>query len=183
MEITKNKQKSGKTCFEIMMMLLFGLIFAVCSGVFTNNSSLYNDEECVDLLNWSKAFFIFLCVVSGFALIFIIILIYKGENSYSESQSLKSFYYYFKVLASIAFCILIIGLAYSYELYENCGYLKIYILVILIITIIFLGFYALGMIFGCIGAIWISIKLKREAKKTEIAEKFKNSDFLEAELS
>lgn len=160
----KNKQ-------QMLIILIFSLIFTILTGVFIYDSDLYNDRFCMTLLKWSTWFFYLLCIMFGFSLIMLILFIFQTSGPKSEQGlCLSSCYSAFKGFVAIAFFTIFIGFCYSIDLEEDCGVLKTYILVVMIITIVVLCVSFILLCVGCAFSIWSIVKKKREIESLRESE-------------
>lgn len=161
------KEFHKKTIVELLVILVFSLIFGISSGIFTNDSALHNEEKCIKLLSWSQWFFYLMCMMFGFSAIMLIVFKYDNSSPQSEQgMCLKSCYSVFQGFVTITFFSIFIGFCYTYDLGENCGGLRTFVLVVMILTIIVLSLSCLMLSCWCAMSIWTVIKIKREIRNS-----------------
>ena len=147
-----NSQKQDdprlKSLTDLVGMISGSVVLGILSYIFISGPSFYEGDACISLLAWSKLYF-YICA-SNFivgSLLYLVIKLDNNSNQNSENEiCLRSFKSFYEGAIALALLVVFVGLCYAYDLNEPCGSLRIFILVIIIISSI-----SMGLILCCLG--------------------------------
>ena len=167
------QESKAKELQNLNCLIGVSLIFGIASGFMTSGTKYYESDKCVSLLDWTLWYFYYNIFVFVASFIFYFIKKYDHSGQNSERRlCIKSTYSVFLAFCGLAFCVILVGYCYSFDLGEPCGQLRKFVLATIIITLVSLFLYVGMMFCACLFGLWTLFMSRRkqniDGKNTEL---------------